>query len=144
MADRAHKVLQCPVIRPYTVAASQTVTVGKTAKFASADNEVQDAGAASDLAIGVVLPNALANSSGVVAAGVVVEVIHPFPIVPMKVGTGGATRGKKQKVVSDGVTDGAANGGGTTASELIGIAMQTGVVGDEIGVGLIISSRVTV
>ena len=55
-------------------------------------------------------------------------------IVPMIVGTGGSSRGAKQKLAADGVTDLPANGGGTLPHVVVGIAMQTGVVGDLIGV----------
>lgn len=135
MATRALKQLNNAIIRPYTVAASQTVTLGKTVKFATgSESTIQDAGAGSDGEIGVAY-NCDDGSTGVIAAGKVVNVILLGDrIVPMLVGTGGTTAGKKQVVVSDGITDAAANGGGTTAVECVGIALQTGVVGDMVGV----------
>jgi hypothetical protein len=135
MATRPNTYIVHGYIRPYTVASGQTVTLGKTVKFGSTDNEIQDAGANSDLAIGV------ARKSGV--AGDVVEVVHPFTVVvPMLVGTGGTTRGAKQKVVSDGITDADTNGGGTTSIISEGIALQSGVIGDLVSVGLVPAARV--
>lgn len=135
MATRAHRHLSFAVIKVYNVATSQTVTIGKTCKFATgSETDVQDAGAGSDGEIGTVL-SCTDGSTGVIAAGKQVEVaLLGNQIVPMLVGTGGTTAGKKQVVVSDGITDAAANGGGTTAVETVGIALQAGVAGDVVGV----------
>lgn len=54
-------------------------------------------------------------------------------IIKVLVGTGGATRGKFAKVVSDGVTDVGTLGGGTTAAEVVGKFVQSGVAGDYVG-----------
>jgi predicted RecA/RadA family phage recombinase len=134
MATRPQRQTQHALKRYYTVAASQTCTVGKTVKLAS-DTTVQDAGAGSDLEIGICMESSDANASGVVAAGFQVEILLlGHAVVPMLVGTGASTRSKKQVVVSDGITDAAASGGGTTAVECIGIALESGVAGDLIGV----------
>jgi len=138
MATRALKKLDFAHIMTFEVAAAQTVTAGKTVIFDSDDLTIKDPGASSDLVVGV----ALGTPGTVFAAGAKVQVVLFAPIVPMVVGTGGTTRGKKQVVVSDGVTDAAANGGGTTAVETIGVAMQTGVAGDVIGVAIGLNSRV--
>lgn len=140
MAARANRHLEFAYIRPYTVETGQTVTAGKSVIFGSGDNTVQDSGGASDLIIGV----ARGAAGTTYAAGATVEVVHPFTVVvPMLVGTGGSTRGKKQKVVSDGITDANTLGGGSTAIYSVGVALQSGVVGDLIGVGLMLDSRVT-
>lgn len=138
MAARANRHLEFAYIRPYTVETGQTVVGGKPVKFGSSDTTVQDSGAASDLMIGVAR-----NPGTTYTAGQTVEVVHPFTVVvPMVVGTGGSTRGLKQKVVSDGITDVATLGGATTPIYSIGIAMQSGVAGDYVGVGLLPDSRV--
>lgn len=131
---RPQRQTQNAIVKSYVVATSQTVTVGKTVKLAS-DTTIQDAGAASDLEIGICLESTDANASGVVAAGYTVNVVLlGHAIVPMLVGTGDSTRSKKQKVASDGITDSATGGGGTTAAECVGIALESGVAGDFIGV----------
>lgn len=53
-------------------------------------------------------------------------------IIKVRVGTGGATRGKYARIVADGFTD-ATLGGGTTAQEVCGKFVQSGVVGDFVG-----------
>ena len=53
-------------------------------------------------------------------------------IVPVKVGTGGATRGQHAVAVSNGFTD-ITPGGGTVAKYTNGVFMQTGVAGDFVG-----------
>lgn len=138
MAVRPLKKLDFAHTLTLTVETGETVTAGKTVIPGSADNTCKDPGAASDLVIGV----ALGTPGEVFTAGAKVQVVLFAPIVPMVVGTGGSTRGKKQVVVSDGITDAAANGGGTTAVECIGVAMQSGVAGDHIGVAALINSRV--
>lgn len=133
MATRAIKQLQFSILRPYPVAAGQTVTIGKTVKFGTGETDIQDAGVV-DLEIGVAV-SCTDGSTGVITAGKVVEVaMSGHQIVPMLVGTGGATAGKKAVVVADGVTDAAATGGGTVAVECVGIFVQAGVAGDVVGV----------
>lgn len=51
-----------------------------------------------------------------------------------KVGTGGATAGAWLKMATDGVTDAGTIGGGTTLVNVVGKAVETGVVGDVIGI----------
>lgn len=139
MAERANVHEQYGYIRPYIVASGQTATAGKPVIFAAVDGEVQDSGAGSDLMIGV----ARGKPGQTYAAGDTVEVLHPFTVVArMLVGTGGTTRGKKQKVVSDGITDADTQGGGTNPIYSVGVALQSGVVGDFVGVGLMLDSRV--
>lgn len=156
MASRAIRQYQFGIIRSYPIEPGQQVVVGKTCKFGATaasgnpagEATVQDAGAASDLAIGIVRPHAKAVAGVITAASLTaneqVEVLHPFSAIEaMLVGTGGTTAGKKQKVVADGITDAPANGGGTTDVEIVGIALQGGVVGDLVGVGLMFGSRVS-
>lgn len=147
MATRASQQLQYGIIRTYVVAATKTVTVGKTVKFTDATvtpPTIEDAGSASDIAFGVVIKNNTpVNSSGistastigtsVAAAGIVEVALYGNMIAKMLCGTGGSTAGKKQKVVSDGVTD-VGTAGFTTDVESVGIALETAVVGDAVSV----------
>jgi hypothetical protein len=145
MAARAQKMLQNALIRDYVVEAGQTAVIGKPVQFGTTDGTVQDTGGASDLMIGIVKgPNADDPGTGIIPAGKHVEVVLLFATVcPMIVGTGNSTRGKKQVSVASGITDAAANGGGTTAVSVVGVAMQSGVAGDLIGVGLTGGNRVS-
>lgn len=54
-------------------------------------------------------------------------------IIKVLVGTGGATRGKYAKVVSDGLTDVGTLGGGTTLAEVVGKFLQSGAAGEYVG-----------
>jgi hypothetical protein len=139
MAERANVFEINAYIRPYTVASGQSAYAGQSVIFGSTDTEVQDSGGASDLIVGV----CMGPPGTTYAAGDTVQVLHPFAAVArMKVGTGDSTRGKKQKVVSTGVTDADTNGGGTNPIYSVGVALQSGVAGDYIGVGLMLDSRV--
>jgi hypothetical protein len=155
VAIRALKQLQNALIRPFTIEPSQQVVLGKTCKFGSLDTSVQDAGAGSDLVIGVVRMDG-ANAGYADASNIITPAYLPLPTVttievilifhaigPMVVGTGGSTRGKKQIVAANGITDAPANpGAGSTDIEIVGVALQTGVLGDVIGVGIQLISRV--
>lgn len=115
------------IILTMVVAAGQTVTKGYGVKFASADTEVQNCGAG-ERAIMTALESGTAGNR-------VQVVVHAVAIVPVKVGTGGATRGLPAIMAADGYID-RALGGGTTSREIGGFFMQTGVVGDEVGLAL--------
>ena len=115
------------IIMTMTVAAGQTVTEGYGVKFASADNEVQNAGAG-ERALMTALESGTAGNR-------VQVLVHAVAIVPVKVGTGGATRGLPATMAADGFID-RALGGGTTAREISGFFMQTGVVGDKVGLAV--------
>lgn len=56
-------------------------------------------------------------------------------VVPVKVGTGGASAGLFAVVVSDGLTN-QTLGGGTTVRHIAGKFTQTGVVGDVVGLAV--------
>lgn len=131
MATRALQDLKNALVKRYVITNGTTLAVGDRVIFGANDTTVDKAGANSDLAFGTVVAGGVGNAGGTVFADVVLD---SHIIVPMKVGTGGATRGKKQKFATDGVTDADTNGGGTLPHGVVGIAMQTGVVGDLIGV----------
>lgn len=130
----ALSLLNNATIRSFTVASGQTATLGNAAILSGADNEVDDAGSGSDLAIGVFLATA--------AAGARVEVALFGPVVPVLVGTGGATRGTKATLVADGFTNAPAHdSSGATDNVIYGIFMQTGVATDRVGMILCASNR---
>ncbi len=133
MAVRAHRHLQNALIRSFKVAASTDVTLGKRVKFASADDEVSNC-AAGENGIGVAYETE--NDDG----DRVQVVLDGHAIVPVLVGTGGATRGAFAVAVSDGWTD-QTLGGGTTVKHVGGKFLQSGVAGDYVGmmVGCVVS-----
>jgi hypothetical protein len=98
-------------------------------KFGADDDTVAAAGTNDPLAIGWAhfdYPTAQINRPISIA-------LNGYAIIPVKVGTGGATRGKQAITVADGYTDAANNGGGTTSQIIKGRFMQSGVVGDLVG-----------
>jgi hypothetical protein len=125
-----HIVLEKAIIRTFTVQSGQTVRGGFAVKFASDDQEVLEAGANSELAIGV------ARRPGhTYAAGEQVEVVVSGAIVPVVVGTGGCTRGKDVRMIADGVTDVPAwDAAGATVVPVLGKFLQSGVAGDHVGI----------
>lgn len=131
----ATRKLNFVTIGNYTVAATKTATEGELLILSGADNEVEDANGASDLGIGIAVHSA--------AAGQPVEVYHPAPIIPVKVGTGGATRGKKAVNVADGFTDAAYphDSSGATDQAIYGIFMESGLAGTVVGMMPIFSNR---
>jgi hypothetical protein len=134
MATRAIKKLDyCPVMG-FKVAAGQTATKGLAVLLSGSDEEVATAGANSDLAIGIALNTA--------AAAAEVQVALFAPVIPAVVGTGDTTRGKKQVLVANGITDAAAHdSSGNTDQAIYGIAMQSGVAGDMVGLMAVPSNR---
>jgi len=130
MATRPKEELQNRIVWPFTVQTG-AVALGKLVKFGTTDSACQPA-AAGDLAFGVVVDlgkigtGAIGTEVGVMLLGI--------NVVSMTVGTGGTTRGVIQQVVADGVTDTTPSGAGTALVGGVGIAMQTGVVGDKVGV----------
>lgn len=152
MATRANEDLSLALQKAYTVKSGVTLSIGSRVKFGTTDQEVDLAGANDDTSIGTVtgLPNApgrtnqppaFVNDSNaptsVLGDGTskyqVTVALDSNLIVRMRVGTGGSTRGVKQIAVADGLTDAPTNGGGTTPHTIVGIAMQSGVLGDFIG-----------
>lgn len=130
MATNADKVLNYALIVPRTVETGQTVAVGRVVKDGNADHECQHT-TDGVKAIGVV--TALGKGQG--AAGDIVSVclLAGACIVPVKVGTGGATRGFLAKCVSDGVTDAVESVTTPVAADVVGYFTQSGVAGDMVG-----------
>jgi hypothetical protein len=119
-----------------TVETGQTVAKYRVVKDGNADHECQHA-AAGELGFGVVV--SIGDNTDVTAGAagdrVTVALLAGACIIPVLVGTGGATRGVLQQVVSDGVTDVTPNGAPSSGVLVgaVGIATQTGVAGDIIG-----------
>jgi hypothetical protein len=109
------------------VATGQATTEGRPVVFASADEEVQTAGAG-------VFCHGVALETKAAGDRVQVLVSEGDAIVKVKVGTGGATRGANAVVVADGVANAAAIvAAGTTLVNVVGTFVQTGVAGDVVG-----------
>ena len=127
MSSAVRKLEHC-TFKEYTVATGQAVTEGELVVMAS-DTTVQDAGAASDLGIGIATASA--------AAGARVELYMFGPIVPVAVGTGGATRGTKSVAVTDGFTDAATHDSDGTGNESnYGVFVESGTAGQVKGMML--------
>jgi len=130
MATRPDSKLQFALTETRIVETATTVTVGAVVKDGNADGECQPSTDGVD-AIGIVLSlGALAG-----AANDRVTIVHLAGgcIVPVKVGTGGATRGKLAKVVATGVTDAVVDVATPTAANVVGYFTQSGAAGDLVG-----------
>ena len=122
------------LIKVYTVAATKSATLGYPAIFSGADDQVENGGAGTDLAFGVFLDTGTAGDR--------VRVQLAGPIVRVVVGTGGATRGTKAVMVSDGFTDAPTHdSSGTTDNAIYGIFMQSGLATYRVGMQLIFGNR---
>lgn len=124
MANRALRLWANALRRQFTVAAGQTVTEFRRVKLA-AEGTVQHCGA-NELGIGT------AEYGGAAGEDIVV-ILDGHAVVPMKVGTGGVTFNKYVKPVADGVAD-ITVADGTTPTYASGLALQSGVLGDVVGV----------
>jgi hypothetical protein len=122
MAARPIDLTSQAIVRPYTVQAAGTVTKGLGVVFGTAETECLNAGA-NGKSFGVAL------ESGT-AADVVQVALEG--IVPVLVGTGGATAGEFAVMAADGFTN-QTLGGGTTVKYIEGVFLQTGVAGDYVG-----------
>lgn len=122
MAARPIDLSGKALVRPFTVKAASTATKGKGAIFGASDTEAEDAGAGGKVS-GVFLETK--------AAGEVADVAVSG-IVPVLVGTGGATRGEFAIATADGFAN-QTLGGGTTVRHIAGKFMQSGVPGDYVG-----------
>jgi len=128
MATTALQVTPFSIVNTYIVAAGQVATVGRAVKFAAADEQVQLAGSANDKGIGIALHSAVAGAS-------VQVLMLAHSIVPVRVGTGGATRGEYAVLASDGYIN-QTLGGGSTVRYIGGVFTQSGVVGDFVGLAV--------
>jgi hypothetical protein len=120
-------------VHTMTVQTGQAATLGRLCAVVSA-TECKNAGAADDTIIGVFAHDA--------AAGETVDIYCPAPIVKVVVGTGGATVNNWAIPVANGVTDAPAHdSSGATNDVIVGKFVQSGVVGDRIGMLLVLQNR---
>lgn len=144
MATRAVRQTQFSIVKSYPVDASQTVTIGKPVVFSTDESHIKDAssgtGVATSFGVAVRCSDGSTGLSGSIVSPpgyVDVALFGSGAVVPMIVGTGGCTAGKRQVMASDGITDCATPAAsGSTVNETVGIALQTGVVGDIVGVAI--------
>ncbi len=133
-----------PDIRPYSVAAGQTVRHGMPVKLSGAD--IVEATAITDNVIGIAYEQvtnvpqttAIPQYGWTAPAAAKVSVWHlGYGVCPVRVGTGGATAGVplRPAAAGDGATD-ATVGGGTGKILILGTCLDTGVAGDLVGVNL--------
>lgn len=130
MATRPDSDLKNALIVTRTVETGQTVVIGRVVKDGNADKEVQHCDDGVD-AIGVVVQ--LGKLAGAAGDRVQVALLAGACIIPVKVGTGGATRGKFAKCVADGVTNAVPDVATPAMLNVMGIFMQTGVAADVVG-----------
>lgn len=122
MTTRALSVQQNALIRDFT--AGSNITKGMPVKFEGADTTVEVCSSGND-AIGIALSTVLDTERVQVA-------LYGHAIIPVLVGTGGATRGANAKLVADGFTD-VTFGGGTTVGYSHGKFMESGSAADYVG-----------
>jgi hypothetical protein len=130
MATRSDRDLQRALIVTRKVEAGQTVAVGRVVKDGDADHECQHSADGVD-AIGVI--TSLGPLAGAAGDEVQLAYLAGAIVIPVKVGTGGATRGKLAKCVADGVTNAVPDVATPAAMNVVGYFTQTGVVGDIVG-----------
>lgn len=134
MAVRPHERLNGALVMQFDDSSQPAFTRGSEVKFNGSDTLLQAAGANDPLAIGVIYQG---NAAGRTAH----VVLYGHSVMPVKVGTGGATRGVDATTVADGFTDAAANGGGSTSQIIKGKFLQTGVAGDLVGLLIGVNQR---
>lgn len=130
MATRPDSILQYALTVIRVVETAQTVAVGRVVKDGNADGECQHSADGVD-AIGVVI--SLGDLNGAANDKVTIAYLAGSAVIPVKVGTGGATRGKLAKVVADGVTDSVPSVTTPVAADVVGFFTQSGAAGDVVG-----------
>jgi hypothetical protein len=135
MVAKAEERLEQTVIRQYTVAAGNTVRRGFPVKFSGGN--IVEAAAITDNAFGIALDAGNGDDTTPTTNPTTKVRVALFGngVAKVLVGTGGATQGAPAKFVSDGTTD-ATVGGGTGKLRVLGQYMETGVVGDLVGINL--------
>ena len=136
MAARPDCILEGTIIRPKTVVTT-AVAKGRVVSWNTSDSQ------------GVHTAAAAAGDGIALEAGNVGDSIPVVPlagnkgVVPVLVGTGGATRGQAAVVVADGVTNSGTLGAGTVLKNIVGYFTQSGVAGDWVGLALEKSASVS-
>lgn len=126
MAVRPHERLETALIMTFADPSQPALTKGTEVKFDTSDTLLVATSGSDPLAIGVVVQANAATRPASIA-------LYGHAVMPVTVGSGGATRGKMAVRVSDGYTDAATVGGGTTVQYVRGQFLQSGVVGDTVG-----------
>lgn len=126
MAIRALEDLKFALIK--TAAVGVTCTKGKAVKITGDDPMTATDCAAGESADAIAL-----ETQGTAGKNCQIALLAGACVIKVLVGTGGATRGKYAKVVSDGLADVGVLGGGTTLAEVVGKFVQSGVAGDYVG-----------
>ncbi len=124
MSSRALNLSMGALRHGFNVKSGSTITKGQRVKL-SAEGEIDICGA-NELGIGV------AEEAGVSLQKNVTVMLDGHAVVPVKVGTAGATLGKLAKSATDGFVD-ITVADGTTPTYAAGMFMQTGVLGDMVG-----------
>ena len=124
MATRADQNILYAITRSFKVVTANAVR-GRQCKFGAADDEATVCGAG-EQGMGIFLGDA------VIGAWVDVAIFTSGAIIPVVVGTGGATRGSYAVAVANGLTN-QVLGGGTVVRHIAGVFTQTGVAGDVVG-----------
>lgn len=125
MAARALRDLEKCTIITRTVVAAGAATKGRMAKWSATAQEVDNAGA-NEKGFGIFLETKAAG------AQVQIALLQGSGVIPVLVGTGGATEGEFAVGAADGLTN-QTLGGGTTVKYIAGTFLQTGVAGDFVG-----------
>jgi hypothetical protein len=132
MATRATRDLSnARIVKMRVQAAAATVAIGRTVKAGTLDNDCLLV-AAGELGYGVCIAH-LDSLVGAAGGFITVAVLAGACVIPVKVGTGGATFGALLQTVADGVTNVTPVAAGTTLVWAHGFAVETGVAGDLIG-----------
>lgn len=136
MAVRTDRDLKFALIKTRVVTVA-LVAIGMPVKDGAADGQCQPCADGVDM-VGVVI--ALGNGAkatngtpGQVGDEVQIAYLAGACVIPVKVGTGGAARGKLAKVVADGFTSAAQSITTPVGADVAGYFTQTGVAGDLVG-----------
>jgi hypothetical protein len=125
MAARATVDLSRCLVKTFRVKAASSVTEGYAVKIE--DGLIVLNCAAGDAANGIAL------ESGAAGDLVAIALCNAGGLVPVKVGTGGATAGLYGVAVANGVANAGALGGGTTLVNIVCQFIENGVAGDVVG-----------
>lgn len=125
MAARCDEMLEKLVVITRTVVAAGAATKGRLAKWSATEQQVTNAGAGE---------NGFAIFLETKAAGEPVQMalLQGAGVIPVVVGTGGATEGSYATNAADGLTN-QTLGGGTTVKYIAGKFMGNGVATDIVG-----------
>lgn len=124
MAARPTKKIQNALIETWTVTAAAAATEGMPLTL-TAERTGRDSTAAENC-------SAIALETKAAGEKVQVALLSGGAIVPVRVGTGGATAGAYATVGTTGLTD-QTLGGGTTVAYIAGKFIETGVSADKVG-----------